>query len=56
MLDKIWLVIERPSPAEEPQVLGGTNDEDYADRVITALRSLETEASYWKEAVDFLML
>lgn len=56
MLEKIWVVIERPTPAEEPQILGGTDDEDYADRVLRALRSLETEASYWKEAIPFLLV
>lgn len=56
MLEKIWVVIERPTPAEEPEILGGTNDEDYADRVLKALRSLETGATYWKEAIDFIMI
>lgn len=56
MITKIWVVTERPTPPEEPQLVGASNDEDYIDTMITALRSVATDETYWKEALDFMQL
>lgn len=53
-MTKVWVVIERPTPAEEPIIVGSSNDEDYIDSVITALRSVSRDQSYWKECIEYM--
>jgi len=53
MLNKIWLVEERKEGKRI--IVGGTDDEGYADRVIEALRSVDEKGfTYSKSCVDFL--
>lgn len=57
MMNVLWVVIERPSPAEEPQNVGATNDEGYAEAIVVALRSVSRDgATYWKEAIDYIQI
>jgi hypothetical protein len=56
-LTSVWLLIERPSPAEEAEVLGASNDEVFVKGLRDTFRTTaDGDQTYWVECKDYVYI